>query len=324
MTRRLGTRFELLARLGGGVSAEVFRARDLASDREVALKLLRPEVARDADTVERLRREVLALAAVASPHVVGVHELHTVDGDVFMTMEHIAGPTLRDLLGNAVWSRDALHVLVGQLAHVVAAIHERGILHRDLKPENIMLPRGSHGRHVKVIDFGLAKLVDLATLTATGHSFGTPQYMSPEQMQGDAASRASDLWALAVIAFEVISGALPWDGKDARDVYFAQSTKPLPALPSTIERHAALDAFFAQALAKDPAGRFATASDLFAAFEQAMFGGPRATDHVFDGVVGMDFAISIPAAEADIATDETLLGAETQPGAETVANRRRS
>jgi serine/threonine protein kinase len=330
MSRRLAGRFELVRKLGEGVTAEVFRARDLERDEDVAIKLLRPASARDATAVERLRREILAVAAIKSPHVVARCELHVADGDVFIAMDHVAGPTLRDLLGSVRWTRDAIHVVVGQIAHVIAIAHERSVLHRDIKPENILLPRTPGGRRVKVLDFGLAKLAELerqdviSVLTETGQSFGTPQYMAPEQLEGGAASNASDLWALAVVAFELVAGKLPWDASDARDIFFAVSTYPPPKLDSAIERHTALDRFFANALARDPAQRPASAAELFAAFEQAMFGGPRATENVFEGVVGVDFAVGLAIAEAsadDPATGETLLGAETAPGAETQPGR---
>jgi serine/threonine protein kinase len=149
-----------------------------------------------------------------------------------------------------------------------------------------------------VLDFGLAKLVsierklELEPLTQAGMCFGTPQYMAPEQMQGKPASESADLWAVAVIAYEMLSGRLPWDGTDPREVFRAVLSSPPPPLervhPSVSPQRAALDRFFGEALAKTPKGRPADAAAFFAAFELALFGRPRHTGPIFSTIISAE------------------------------------
>ncbi|MGZ3438954.1 MAG: serine/threonine-protein kinase, partial [Polyangia bacterium] len=252
------------------------------------------------EVIERFRREVFAVASIDSPHVVKLHDFGMSGVEVFIAMEYVQGPTLRDLLRARPWSAEAARVVVGQIAQALSAAHAQGIVHRDLKPENVMLVKGATGRQVKVLDFGLAKLarieskLQLEPLTQAGMCFGTPQYMAPEQMQGRAASESADLFALGVLAWEMLSGRLPWDGAAPREVFRAVLTSPLPPLPleqphPTVEpQRAALDRFFASALAKAPEARPADASAFFAAFELALFGRERHSGPVFSAIISAE------------------------------------
>ncbi|MGZ3426142.1 MAG: serine/threonine-protein kinase, partial [Polyangia bacterium] len=208
--------YEIQNQLGEGAFAHVYRALEKTSGRHVALKILKEGFAGDVEVIERFRREVFAVASIDSPHVVKLHDFGMSGVEVFIAMEYVQGPTLRDLLRARPWSAEAARVVVGQIAQALSAAHAQGIVHRDLKPENVMLVKGATGRQVKVLDFGLAKLarieskLQLEPLTQAGMCFGTPQYMSPEQMQGRAASESADLFALGVLAWEMLSGRLPW------------------------------------------------------------------------------------------------------------------
>jgi serine/threonine protein kinase len=289
-----------VSEIGEGAFAHVFRARERATGREVALKVLKEIFRTDGEIVERFRREVFAVSAIDSPHVVRLYDFGTSGDEIFIAMEFVQGPTLREVIADRTWSAEAAHVVVGQIAQAVAAAHRQGIVHRDLKPENVMLVGSGERRVVKVLDFGLAKLADmerrlgLEPLTRAGMCFGTPQYMAPEQMQGKPASESADLWALSVIAYELMSGRLPWDGADPRAVFqsvASTAVPPLGTLHASVTRRQELDQFFVQALAKDPKERPADASALFRAFELALKG--RATDPrtVFSTIVSTEFAI---------------------------------
>ncbi len=285
--------YEILEELGEGAFARVFRAREKRSGQLAALKILKEGFAGDAEVIERFRREVFAVASIDSPHVVKLHDFGMSGAEVFIAMEYLQGPTLRELLRGRPWSAKSARVIVGQVAEALAAAHAQGIVHRDLKPENVMLVPGAYGRQVKVLDFGLAKLVtierklELEPLTRAGMCFGTPQYMAPEQMQGRAASQSADLFALAVIAYEMLSGRLPWDGGDPRDVFRAVLGSPPPPLgdlhASVAPQRAALDRFLGEALAKTPETRPADAGAFFSAFEAALFGQARRAGPIFCG-----------------------------------------
>ena len=327
--------FEIVTELGEGAFARVYRARDKQTGKEAALKILKEAFAGDAQVIERLRREMLAVAAIDSAHVVKLHDVGATGGDLFIAMEYVEGPTLRERLHGRPWPAEAARVVVGQIAEALAAAHQQVIVHRDLKPENVMLVRAGSGRRVKVLDFGLAKLVglegrrELEPLTQTGMCFGTPQYMAPEQVQGKPASPAADLWALAVMAYELVSGRLPWDGGEPREVLRALTTGPAPALgrlhPTVDGQRAALDQFFASALAKAPEARPADAAGFFGAFEAALFGRARTEGAPFSGVIGAELAEAElealrttegprPAIMDSLAVDFETLGSTTTPG----------
>ena len=306
-------RYKVLHKIGEGTFAVVFRARDLQTGHEVALKILREPHREDAEIVERFRREAIALSAIRSPHVVAF----AASGDTlpFLAMEYAAGPSLREMMCGQAWSLDLAHAAIGQIAQAIDAIHTAGVIHRDLKPDNIVLVAGRGGRVLKLVDFGLAKLpvieaeLALPALTVVGRSFGTPPYMPPEDMHGAPASHAADLWGLAVIAYELIAGMRPWPGDDPRELYFALRHDAIPRVPNVDAAVAnRLEAFFASALACDPQRRPSDAATTFARFEQALYGGPIATHDVFAGVVELELDIPPPPTASAIG-DETLPGA---------------
>jgi eukaryotic-like serine/threonine-protein kinase len=190
---------------------EVFRARDAVLEREVAVKVLHPSLAGDAGFVERFRREARSAAGLNHPNVVHVHDWGAVDAVYFMVMEYVRGQSLRELLSaEAVLApATAADVLLQVLAALDHA-HRRGIVHRDIKPENIMLtPDGL----AKVTDFGLARAYADARSTQTGTVTGTVQYLAPEQLQGEPADPRTDLYSLGVVAYELLTGDVPFDGE---------------------------------------------------------------------------------------------------------------
>ena len=226
-TGRLKGRFEIMEQIGEGGFAIVYRAKETTTGKIVALKLLKDAYLKDAEVVERFRREVFAVASISSPYVVRMHDFGISGEEVFIAMEYVEGPTLREVVHERAWQPSDIHVVVGQIAQALAAAHRQNIVHRDLKPENVILvgDGGKSGpRQVKVLDFGLAKLaelerkLELEPLTRAGMCFGTPQYMSPEQIQGKPIDGSADVYALGVMAYEMIAGLLPWDGADSREI----------------------------------------------------------------------------------------------------------
>lgn len=256
----VGGRYRLERPVGEGGMGTVYVAYDTALDRRVAVKVLRQDLI-DPDTAERFQREARLAAALAHPNVVTVHDIGvTPSGHAFLVMELLEGVTLRQELRRltSLPVPRVRDILRGVCAAVDAA-HRRQMVHRDLKPENVFLCRGESGEIPKVLDFGLAKALGpdgVATLTRPGMVAGTPQYMAPEHLQGDEPSPDWDLWSLAVVVFEMITGRFPFDGPNA--------TAPrLDELPEQLRP------VFATALSRNPINRPASAQELLVLLEKA-------------------------------------------------------
>jgi eukaryotic-like serine/threonine-protein kinase len=190
---------------------EVFRAHDAVLDRRVAIKVLHRSLSGDSGFVERFRREARAAANLSHPNIVAVHDWGAVDGIYYMVMEHVAGRSVREVLNaeGLLAPAQASDILVQALAALDHA-HRQGIVHRDMKPENLMLTRDGV---VKVADFGLARAYADAQITEAGHVTGTVQYLAPEQLLGEPADPRTDLYALGIVAFELLTGRLPFSGE---------------------------------------------------------------------------------------------------------------
>jgi len=276
---RLGP-YEILAPLGAGGMGEVWKARDTRLAREVAVKVLPPKLASDADALARFEREAKAVAALSHPNVLGIYDLGR-DGDVtYAAMELLAGETLRQRLAEgALPQRKALEYAL-QIAQGLAAAHEKGIVHRDLKPENLFVT--SEGR-VKILDFGLAKVAirgsedthspTAAASTEPGTVMGTVGYMSPEQVRGKAADARSDFFSLGCVLYEMLSGRKPFEGESAAETMAAIVQKDPPELADSTGRFPShIERILRHCLEKRPEDRFDTAHDLAFALETAAGG----------------------------------------------------
>ena len=245
-------RYDVLERIGAGGAAVVYRAFDRELQRPVALKVLR-ELPGEAER-ERFRREARAAAALNHPNVVAVHDVGTTDERPYLVMELVEGTPL-----DAARADGAFLELLTQTARGVGAAHDRGIVHRDLKPGNVLVTRDGTA---KVSDFGLALWSDSARLTRTGATVGTPLYMAPEQVKGDAITTRTDVYALGAMLYEALTGRPPHTGKSAADLY-ARIVRDDPVKPRRLapKAPAALESVALKALAKDPAARYADAHD---------------------------------------------------------------
>ncbi len=271
LQRALGPGYELGERIGAGGFAEVFKARDLRLKRDLAVKVLRPEVGLTPGMVERFRREAETIATLRHPNIVPIYDVGEGDGLAFLIMPFIAGESLRAYIDRegAMPVADVRRIL-REAASGLAAAHEMGVIHRDIKPENIMLE--GRDRRVLLMDFGIAKAVGGSdeeqgeALTTTGIIIGTPQYMSPEQACGDKSIDArSDQYSLAVVGYRMISGQLPFEGDSTRAMLYQQLVAdPAPLSSKVPDIPPGLDEAIQRAMAKEPAERFETMHEFIA------------------------------------------------------------
>ncbi len=252
-------RYRTVRRLGSGGTATVFLARDLRLEREVAVKRVHgAEVT--ATTAKRLRREARIMASLRHPHLVAIYDMVTDDDDLFLVMEYVRGETLAGVLREAPLDWERTRALLDPVASALDYVHGAGVVHRDLKPSNILVGPGGV---VKVADLGLATAAEITRITPPGAILGTPAYMAPEQARPGIPTPAADIYALATIAFEALSGALPRWGRTVMAI-LAQATQEPPA--DLREHRAGTPAAVAEALVRamsaTPQARQGTASEL--------------------------------------------------------------
>jgi len=252
------SQYHVISGIGGGGMGVVYRARDTRLGRTVALKFLPPQWSYDEGARERFIREAQAASATNHRNICVVHDIGQADdGQLFIVMAYYEGQTLkRKLKDGALPVVDAVEIAT-EIAEGLAKAHAQGVVHRDVKPGNLMLTEDG----VKILDFGLAKFADALQLTIQGSTVGTVAYMSPEQARGDEAGPASDVWALGVVLYEMLTGSVPFKGTYAEAILHAIKNEDVPVLctPSGQPIPAALEAIMLRALAKDVSARYESA-----------------------------------------------------------------
>ena len=270
----LGTRYTLTKRIAVGGMGEVWAATDTVLDRTVAVKLLNPGLSQESDFVERFRAEARHSAALQHPNIATVFDYGEDDGTAYLVMELVPGQPLSQIIADRapLSAQETVAILI-QAATALAAAHEGGVVHRDVKPANIMVtPDGT----AKLTDFGISRAVDSAPLTQTGQVLGTAQYLSPEQALGQSATAASDIYALGVVGYEMLTGERPFDTGSVVSTALAHVNQPPPPLPETVPR--GLADVISAAMAKAPADRPASAAQMAHALgmPDAAFASPEA------------------------------------------------
>jgi predicted ATPase len=266
-------KYRVEALVGRGGMGEVYRATQLSLDRAVALKVIRSDLATSPAMLAQFRREAHAVARLRHPNIVTVHEYGLEPGlGAYIIMEHLEGRSLRHELGErGRLAPDEAAGLVRQVCDAVGAAHQAGVVHRDLKPDNVFLEPSSGGRHVKVLDFGIAKIAAVAgratgELTIGGAILGTPAYMAPEQASGGEVDGRSDVYALGCLLYELVTGRPPFvGGTSARILEQHLAAAPRPPRDLAPDIPAWLDDAIVRALSKDPGERFQTAEELMRA-----------------------------------------------------------
>lgn len=267
----LSERYRIDRRLAVGGMGTVYVATDERLGREVAVKLLKEELAHDERFVERFRREARAAGALTHPNVANVYDFAEDNGLHYMVMELAQGRDLaRVLREEAPLSPARSALITAQIANALHHAHSAGVVHRDIKPANVIVDDTDRA---KVTDFGIARAVGDSTLTATGSVLGTAHYISPEQAGGGGVGPASDIYSLGIVLYEMLTGALPFTGDSAIGVAMRHVSDDVPA-PSALNPDvpAELDEVVARATAKDPSRRFHDAGGMAAALEGAVTG----------------------------------------------------
>ena len=270
---RMAGPYRIDALVGAGGMGEVYRGWDTRLRRTVALKFLAGEFLSDAAAVERFEREARAASALSHPNICTVYDVGEMDGRPFIAMEYLEGQNLRALRGSTPLTRDTAIKYGMQIAHGLAAAHEKGIVHRDLKPENLWV---THEGRIRILDFGLAKLSEPATNPETGTAsivsepgrvMGTVGYMSPEQVRGQPLDHRSDIFSFGAVLYEMLSGKRAFHGPSPIDTQFAILHAEPPELSDP-----AMNRLLRRCLEKDPQRRFSSANDLASNLEAVLDG----------------------------------------------------
>ncbi len=278
----IADRYHVLRKLGEGGMGQVYLAEHVKMGRMSAIKVMTPSLARDADAVGRFNREAANASKISHPNIAAIYDFgETSDGLMYLAMEFVEGESLTKLceaLGALPAPRAAS--IARQVADALEAAHERGIVHRDLKPDNIMISRGRDGADlVKVVDFGIAKAGEGTgqKVTRTGLVVGTPEYMSPEQLTGDPLDGRSDIYALGLVTFNMLTGTLPFRGQTTQEALLKRLTDPPLALVEArpdLSWPDALQAVLNRALWRLASGRYQHASEFGTAIVGAVAGMP--------------------------------------------------
>ena len=258
----LESEYEILEELGRGGMALVYRARELELDREVAIKVLPMSLAFDSEFVERFQREARMSAQLEHPNIIPIYRVGRNGRVSFLVMKYLRGGTLAGRLrARGKLTPAELRKLLIEAGGALAYASDRGVVHRDIKPDNIMFDE--FGQSL-LADFGIAKAVGGSRLTGTGLSIGTPHYMSPEQARAQATDGRSDLYSLGVVAFQCLTGQVPYDGEDAFAIGYKHLTEPVPVVTLQSDDARILYRAICRLMSKDPAERYQNGHDLVA------------------------------------------------------------
>jgi len=274
----LSGRYETTAKLGTGGMSNVYKATDRILERTVAVKILAEHLSDDERFVARFRREALAVAKLIHPNIVQVYDTGVDDGRHYIVMEYVEGRSGAQILQRTGPVEPEVAAEIGvQACAGLDYAHRRGIIHRDVKPGNLMVvggPVGGGEMVVKLTDFGIARAIEQTRITQVGSVVGTAAYLAPEQVRGEEATPATDVYALGVVLYQFLTGRLPYEGSSLAELAVRQQNeKPLPPDTYNSEVPETLGAAVLRALEGDPARRYASADELASGLRLGLEGG---------------------------------------------------
>jgi serine/threonine-protein kinase len=289
-------RYELLEKLGRGGMAEVWQAKDVRLERTVALKVISPGLADQPEFLVRFLREAQSVARINHPNVVNILDFGDIEGNPFLVMEFVPGESLAEMGGDPM-DQDRAREIIAQAAAGAGAAHAQDIVHRDIKPANILVT--DDGR-IKLVDFGIASAMGSERLTVTGTAIGSPHYISPEQASGDRATPASDVYALGIVLYEMLTARRPFEGDNVTAIAAAHvDQRPEPPSNHVTELDSGLEAIVMRCLEKDPGRRYTDGT----ALADALRGNAPARTAVMGATAGAVAGETAVMSAADFADD---------------------
>jgi|GEM_PF-1548535 len=267
--------YEIVRVIASGGMGTVYLAKNIKSNREVALKVLSSQMSQDPEFVARFQREAQATAALRHPHVVQVYDTGVVDDNRYIAMEYLSGGTLQKEVQQLIIKNEYMPIarviqITRQIASALDYAHKRGLIHRDIKPSNIMIAQD--GRYV-LTDFGIVMTQGGTKLTKAIETIGTPEYMAPEQIQGKTPDKRSDLYSLGIVLYEMLTGTAPFKADNTLAVLYKHVHEPPPTISRVRpELSSAIQALVNKALAKDPEKRFQSAGEFIQALDRSLLG----------------------------------------------------
>ena len=319
----IADRYHIISKLGEGGMGQVYLAEHVRMGRKSAVKVMNPAMIHDADAISRFNREAANASRISHPNVASIYDFgETTDGIIYLAMEFVEGEPLTNLIERqgALPAARAAHI-VRQAGDALTAAHDLGIVHRDLKPDNIMIAKDRDGGDcVKVVDFGIAKAAnsDAQKVTRTGLIVGTPEYMSPEQLAGDSLDGRSDIYSIGLVAFNMLTGRLPFPSETVQESMIMRLTdrpRTLTEMKPDISWPPPLQAVLDRALARDARDRYASAAEFGRDLSNAIEQMPQ--------TVETDARTSIMAAvpATRVSPAPTKLSAAVRPSSQKRANR---
>ena len=267
--KKFNGRYLILGNIGSGGMANVFLARDLILDREVAIKVLRYDFLNDQSAIRRFQREMLASTELVHPNIVTVYDAGQEGETQFLVMEYVKGMDLKRYIQTQYpIPYDRIVDIMQQILSAVALAHQHRIIHRDLKPQNILIDESGT---VKITDFGIAVALSETSITQTNSMLGSVHYLSPEQARGSMATNQSDIYAIGIILYEMLTGKVPFDGESAVTIALKHFQEEIPSV-RLYDRHVpqSLENVVLKATAKDPIDRYQSAEEMSADLATAL------------------------------------------------------